>query len=76
MLRHIFQGVDDIIWLNADETPVRERLEILELNNLKSIVGNYRLMVIDEIQRIKNAGLLLKLLVDNLKEVQFVATGS
>jgi hypothetical protein len=33
-------------------------------------------VVIDEIQRVENAGLLLKLMVDNFKTVQFIATGS
>lgn len=76
MIRQLFANEPNLIWLNADEVNVRERLEILNINSLASIIGNYKLVVIDEVQRIKNAGLLLKLLVDNFKDVQVIATGS
>jgi len=66
----------DCLWLNADENNVRERLANPSINDLKTIIGNYKIVIVDEIQRIQNAGLLLKLMVDNFKEVQFVATGS
>ena len=36
----------------------------------------YKIVIIDEVQRVANAGLLLKILVDNFKDVQFIATGS
>lgn len=72
----MFGEKEGLLWLNADETPVRERLQILSIENLKSIIGKNSWVVIDEIQRIPNAGLLLKLLVDNFKDVQFLATGS
>lgn len=64
------------LWLNADETDVRERLQNHNIQNLKNIIGEYKIVVIDEVQRIKNNGLLLKLLIDNFKDVQFIATGS
>lgn len=64
------------LWLNADELTVRERLTNPSVNTIANIIGNYKIVVIDEIQRIVNAGLLLKLMVDNFKDVQFIATGS
>jgi hypothetical protein len=64
------------LWLNADETDVRERLQNHNIQNLKNIIGEYKIVVVDEVQRIKNNGLLLKLLIDNFKDVQFIATGS
>lgn len=67
---------EGLLWLNADETHVRERLQILSIENLKGLVGKNKWVVIDEIQRIPNAGLLLKLLIDNFKNVQFLVTGS
>jgi hypothetical protein len=42
------------IWMNADESGVRKRLENQSLENLKKIIGNNKIIVIDEIQRIKN----------------------
>jgi len=64
------------LWLNADENITRTRLTNPSIQDLKGIVGDYKIVVIDEIQRIANAGLLLKLLVDNFKDVQILATGS
>ncbi len=66
----------DYLWLNADENNVRERLINPSINDLKAIIGNYKIVIIDEIQRVQNSGLLLKLMVDNFKDVQFIATGS
>ena len=65
-----------LLWLNADETHVRERLQILSVENFKGIIGKNTWVVIDEIQRIPNAGLMLKLLIDNFKDLQFLAIGS
>ncbi len=64
------------LWLNADEPQIRERLTNPTLQTLENIIGQNKLVIIDEIQRVKNVGLLLKLMVDNFKEVQFIATGS
>jgi uncharacterized protein len=76
LFQTMLEDKEDLLWLNADETPIRERLQILSMENLKQLIGKNKCVVIDEIQRIPNAGLLLKLLVDNFKDVQFLATGS
>jgi predicted AAA+ superfamily ATPase len=76
LLQELFSSRDNLIWLNADEANVRLRLENPSLNILQGIIGNYKLLIIDEVQRIQNAGLLLKLIVDNFKDVQVIATGS
>jgi len=64
------------IYLNADEANVRELLGNATLNQLKDTIGIHKLVVIDEVQRIDNAGLLLKRITDNFKDVQLIATGS
>ena len=76
LLQKMFQNNKETLWLNADESTIRNRFEELSLNNIKSIIGNYKIVIIDEVQRIANAGLLLKLMVDNFKQTQFIATGS
>lgn len=76
LVRSLVAGRDDVLWLNADELPVRQRLEEFSVESLKGLVGAYRIVVIDEVQRITNAGLLLKLLVDNFPDIQVIATGS
>jgi len=77
MLQNMFsESEEKVLWLNADETRVRTRLSEPDVASLKGVVGNYKTVIIDEVQRIENAGLLLKILADNFKEVQFIATGS
>lgn len=67
---------DRVLWLNGDESNVREALSNTGLSQLRSIIGNYKVLVIDEAQRIENIGITIKLIVDNLSEVQVIATGS
>jgi uncharacterized protein len=64
------------LWLNCDEPDVRLLLENTTSTQLKALIGEHQLVFIDEAQRVKNIGLTLKLLVDNLKPVQVIATGS
>jgi len=65
-----------ILLLNADETNVRETLTNTSVVELKQIVGQANLVVIDEAQRIVNIGLTLKLIVDNFPDIQLLVTGS
>ncbi len=76
MLKELSRSLGNSMWLNADEISVRERLTDPSINTIGNIIGNYKIVIIDEIQRVVNAGLLLKLMVDNFKDVQFIATGS
>lgn len=76
MLKNMIKKTEQSLWLNADENSVRERLSNPSVNTIKNIIGNYKIVIIDEIQRVKNSGLLLKIMVDNFKNVQFIATGS
>jgi len=64
------------LWLNCDEPDIRLLLENTTSTQLKALIGEHQLVFIDEAQRVKNIGLTLKLLVDNLKKVQVIATGS
>lgn len=66
----------EAIWLNCDESDIRLLLEDATSTRLKEIIGDNKLVFIDEAQRVKNIGLTLKLLVDNFKTVQVIATGS
>lgn len=66
----------DPVYLNGDEADVRELLSNPGSTRLKSILGNNKLIFIDEAQRIPEIGLTLKLITDQLKDVQVIATGS
>lgn len=64
------------LFLNCDEPDVRLMLEGRTSTELKQFVGDVRLVVIDEAQRVRDIGMTLKLLVDTWPEIQIFATGS
>ena len=67
----------DSKYLNCDEGDIRKLLTEAETSDdLKRIIGDSKLVVIDEAQRIRNIGLKIKLLVDNFPDQQIIATGS
>jgi predicted AAA+ superfamily ATPase len=63
-------------YLNGDEPSVVANLTNRSAAELKSFIGDYELVVIDEAQRVENIGITLKLLVENYPEMQIIATGS
>jgi len=66
----------DGVYFNADEPDIRVQFSGRTSSELRRLVGNSRLVVLDEAQRIENIGLTLKLMVDNFPEIQVIATGS
>ncbi len=69
------QGVP-FIWLNGDEPNVPMLFSEINSKELKQLFGKNKIAVIDEAQRIKNIGIILKLANDNIPDVQVIATGS
>ncbi|MGL2995204.1 ATP-binding protein [Flavobacterium sp. TSSA_36] len=76
LLKKIFQDNHNLLWLNGDELDVQKLFLNLSADRFKAIIGNKKVIVIDEAQRIEAIGLRLKLITDSLPEVQLVATGS
>ncbi len=66
----------DWLTLNGDDADVREALTNTTATKLKAIIGSKKILLVDEAQRITNIGLTLKLITDQLKDVQVIATGS
>jgi predicted AAA+ superfamily ATPase len=62
--------------LNGEESHIKKLFEDPTVEKLRQIVGDNKIVLIDEAQQIKNIGLCLKMLFDNLKDVQFIASGS
>lgn len=67
---------DETLTLNGDEPDTRELLANITSTQLKRLIGNKKILVLDEAQRIHNIGLTLKLITDQIKTVQVIATGS
>lgn len=76
LLQQMFADRDDVLWLNGDEYDTREMFEKITSTRLKSIIGNNKIVIIDEAQRIPDIGLKMKLITDQIKGVKLVATGS
>lgn len=62
--------------LDCDELIVREKLEKANLEDLKQLTGSYPIVFIDEAQRVKNIGLSLKIIIDQIKDIQLLVSGS
>jgi predicted AAA+ superfamily ATPase len=62
--------------LNCDLKDIRQQLTSPGINDLRRLIGNYDIVIIDEAQRVKDIGLTLKIITDQLPEVQLIATGS
>jgi len=78
LVKSIASGLNQpFSYLNCDENDILNQLQNADTSSaLKAIVGNNKLVIIDEAQRVKNIGLKLKLLVDNYSDQQIIATGS
>lgn len=64
------------LFVSGEDISVQEYLSSQSIEKLKSFVGKNKLLVIDEAQKIKNIGLNLKLILDHIKGIEIIATGS
>jgi predicted AAA+ superfamily ATPase len=62
--------------LNGDDSDIRELLENPNIVKLKNLIGSGKILFIDEAQRISEIGIAIKIIVDRIKDVQVIATGS
>ena len=65
-----------IIWWNGDDADIRSILSNTTSTALRTLLGKAKTLVIDEAQRIDNIGLSIKLIIDQLKDIKVIATGS
>jgi predicted AAA+ superfamily ATPase len=63
-------------YIDCDLASNAQALSVQEPNLLKEFIGNYKVVVIDEAQRVKNIGINLKILHKYFPETQIIATGS
>ena len=63
-------------YFDCELLSVKQNIEIPEADRLRSYLGKYKIVVLDEMQKISNAGTILKILVDHCPEIQVIATGS
>jgi len=66
----------EYLFLDADDPTVRNLLSNANTEKLKSLIHKNKIVFLDEAQRIQGIGLTLKLITDQIKEVQLLISGS
>ena len=57
----------EYLFFNGDDPIVQQQLSTANTQGLKQLLGNYKVIFVDEAQRIQNIGLTLKLITDQMK---------
>lgn len=66
----------DFLFLDGDDPLVRNKLTNPNTKEIEVILGNAKLIFIDEAQRIENIGITAKIIHDQFKDVQLLMSGS
>ncbi|PJC80114.1 ATPase, partial [Candidatus Shapirobacteria bacterium CG_4_8_14_3_um_filter_35_11] len=67
---------DDGKYYNCELKENRDLLQTTNSQDLGRLVSKYKIVVLDEAQKITDIGTILKILVDTFPKVQIIATGS
>ena len=77
LFRMMLEGRSEpTITLNCDEPEVKELLTNANIKELELLIGQSKIVVIDEAQRVPDVGMTLKRITDNFPDVQLLVTGS
>ncbi|HKL31287.1 MAG TPA: ATP-binding protein [Tangfeifania sp.] len=66
----------DYLLLDGDDPKTRTLLTEPTTEQIRTILGKYKYVFIDEAQRIKGIGITMKIITDRFKDVQLFASGS
>lgn len=72
----VHQLNENALFLNGDESSVRSIFNDFSSSKFRLIAGNNRIIVLDEAQRLPEAGLAVKIIHDNFPERRLIVTGS
>lgn len=67
---------DDVLLLQGEDMQVASLLQQRTIANYRRLVGNRKIIIIDEAQAVPGIGPILKLMIDNIKGITLIATGS
>jgi len=62
--------------LNGEDINVHDKLANRTIENYKQLIGSFKLLYIDEAQKIPDIGLKLKLMVDEINGLKIIVSGS
>ena len=67
---------EPLLFFNGEDLSTAAVLEERTIENYKRLIGDTKLMIIDEAQKIPEIGLKLKLMVDHIDGLKIIVTGS
>jgi len=67
---------EEVAFFDGDDPTVRNLLDSPNTEKIRSLIGNKKVVFIDEAQRINGIGLTLKIITDQFKDVQLWISGS
>jgi len=77
LLQEISKELDqDHLLLNGEDFAVQDILERRSIQNYKNFLGSRKILIIDEAQKIPDIGQILKLMIDSIKDIKIIITGS
>jgi uncharacterized protein len=77
LAKQIAKQIDEnYLYIDCEDYTYQEVLNSRKLDQLQKLVGNSKVVVFDEAQRIKHIGSSLKLIHDHLPDIKIIATGS
>ena len=75
LIRKILDSYD-YLFLDADDPTIRTLLSSPNTEQIRTILADYKIVFIDEAQRIPGIGLTLKIICDQFKNIQLIVSGS
>ncbi len=75
-LKNFLQDFENTRYINCDVPENIDGLSPKSAGKLREFIGDYKLVILDESQRIFDVGRTLKILVDEYPKMQIIATGS
>lgn len=77
LVREILEKIHEpVLTLNGEDINVHDKLAIRSVENYRQILGSYKLLYIDEAQKIPEIGLKLKLMIDEIEGLKIIISGS
>ncbi len=77
LVKEILEKLDEpVLILNGEDINVHDKLAIRSVENYKQLIGSYKVLYIDEAQKIPDVGLKLKLMVDEIEGLKVIISGS
>lgn len=76
LLHTLCEESGEYLFLDGDDPDVRAQLNTPNFQQLKALIGSYKIVFIDEAQRIQNIGLSVKMIHDRIKGIQVLVSGS